>query len=145
MKAFVLLLVVCTLPLHAQESGKVRLGLLSGIMVARTFDWITTEKCVHSPSCHEIVLPGAIAKSKPALAAFEVSALASEWFVSKRLSRRHPKMAVILDSIDLSMLTATDIRNFTIVDGNYAPAPPTQSTQSIPIPKPNVVRLEVHF
>lgn len=110
---------------------RVRLALLAGVAAARAADWHSTGRCLGwrnaQSSCHEVVLPAGLATSESGLAAFEVSAWAVEFDLSRRMARRHPKLAIASGAISFASLASVVIHNYLICRG--APSPPTTQVE----------------
>lgn len=100
---------------------------LYGVAAARIGDWITTQQCMHTSTCHEAILPAALAKSGPGLALFEVGSFAGEWYASRKLARRHPKLALVVDGVSMLAISATVGHNAGILGGKSAS--PVSGTQ----------------
>lgn len=108
---------------------RVRLALLAGVAAARAADWHSTGNCLGwrnaQSTCHEVLLPAGLATSKSGLAAFEASAWAVEFNLSRRMAQRHPKLAIAGDAISFASLASVVIHNYLICRGASSP-PATQ-------------------
>ncbi len=113
---------------------RVRLALLAGVAAARAADWHSTGRCLGGTNaqstCHEAILPAGLATSKSGLAAFEASAWAVEFDLSRRMAQRHPKLAIVSDAISFASLASVVIHNYLICRG--APSPPTTQVEPPP-------------
>jgi hypothetical protein len=104
-------------------------GLLTGVLLARTADWISTQQCVRdakpiapkivgtwkAQGCQEKELPAALAGSKIGLAAFELGMFSGEVALSNHLaSHHHRRLAVALDAVSFALTAATDAHNYAV-------------------------------
>lgn len=107
---------------------RLRLTLLWGVGAARAADWQSTEHCLSwrdgQSTCHEAVLPQGLASSKAGLASFEALAWGLEFDLSRRMSWRHPKLALVGDAVSFASLATVVLHNYLVCRSVYSPGPP---------------------
>jgi hypothetical protein len=85
-----------------------------GDSAARGLDVYSTHRALSCTCNHEVELPGFIAKHTPVMAAYSASEVVLQFWVYRKLSPRHPKLAHAVTMFDLTATSASVARNFTM-------------------------------
>jgi hypothetical protein len=97
--------------------------LAGGLVASRALDWASTEECLRRSWCHEGELPNALVRSKPGLAAFEVSVSALSIFAQHEIGKHgHRKVAFMGQVVASSLIVGQDAYNY-YVDKSYPRRP----------------------
>jgi hypothetical protein len=104
---------------HGVAMTPTSLLLAGGVVTSRALDWASTEECLRRSWCHEGELPNALVRSKPGLAAFEVSMAALGIFAQHEIGKHgHRKLAIMGQVVSSSVILGQDAYNY-YVDKSY--------------------------
>jgi hypothetical protein len=133
--------------INRPEQGRAHLDrlewtLLAGDAAARGLDAYSTTRAV-SRGAHEVFLPSPIADHAPAMAGYSAAEVGAQYWIARRLSSRHRRLAHWIAAADISVTTPFAIHNLLLPDLAPAPpwTPPPGAPTPPPIPIPDVARV----
>jgi hypothetical protein len=105
--------------------GVVDWSLAGSVVATHLIDFTSTETCISTKVCREVILPNSLVHSKPAFMAYELGTASLEVFAQWELTRHgHRRIARIAQAVNISLTART-------VEHNYQQASVTLSTRGL--------------
>jgi hypothetical protein len=93
--------------------GVVDWSLAGSVVATHLIDFTSTETCISTKVCREVILPNALVHSKPAFMAYELGTASLEILAQYELSRHgHRRIARFVQAVNIGLTTRTVERNY---------------------------------